>query len=102
MTNREYIVSKTSKFNLAKADIELILIENDLNPNEEVDVNSCKLALYSSFYSMIPLADITEGDMSVKWNMEAIKLFFAGLAKELKLENPFEGKKPTIKSIRIW
>lgn len=103
MTNKEYIAKSVGKFNLDQDDIDLILIEaENLNPNDEVNLKACKQALYSSFTKLIPMADITEGDMSIKWNMEAVKMYYAGLCADLGHENPYAPKKPSAKFFRPW
>lgn len=87
MTSGEYLTRLLSRFGLAEPDVEMILLNQNLSAEETADVPALKAALYNEFTSLIPLADITEGGYSVKWNMESIKLWYSQLAKELGKEN---------------
>lgn len=103
MTNRAYITLLLGRFNLSPTDIDLVLVEaTDLVMDEVMDKEKCKQALYNAFYQLIPLADVHEGDMAIKWNLEAIKFYFGGLCNDLGYENPYARKEPTIKGFKPW
>lgn len=81
-TNIGYLTATLSRFGLTQTDIDVIMVEH---PELEgaLDVNLCKNAMYGSFSAILPLANVSEGGYSVSWNMEAIKLWYDKLCKEL-------------------
>jgi hypothetical protein len=85
-TNSEYITSKLSRFNLSENDIDLILAENPLLDGP-LDVMNCKLAIYSSISSILPLADVKESEYAITWKIDALKLWYQGLCNELGKPN---------------
>lgn len=90
MTTKEYLTTLLSRFGLSGSDVYLIILNQNLLEDEAADVAKVKAALYSEFTSIIPLADVSEGGYSIKWNMEAVKLWYSQLAKELGRENVLE------------
>jgi len=76
-----------SRFNVSETDIELILVNQGIVPEEPVDVIKAKTAMCREFAMMIPLANVSEGGYSVSWNMEALKLWYRQTASELGLED---------------
>ena len=86
MLVKEYLTASLSKFDLSESDIDLIMINQNLL-NDEVDVKLAKTAMYNEFSSLIPLMDLSEGTMSIRWNFSAIKLWYSLLAKELGKED---------------
>jgi len=104
MTNKEYIQSIVSRFGASQTEVNILFAENnELNPDAEVNVSACKNALYGSFCSWVPMYESrSEGDMTVKWNWNAVKSFAASLSKELGKENPFDTEKPSVTAIDIW
>ena len=84
-TNNEYLLSKLNKFGLTQSDIDVIVVENSLE--SELDILKCKIAMYNSFSSILPLANISEGNYSITWNIEALKIWYSQLCKELGKEN---------------
>lgn len=91
MTNKEYLTATLSRFGLTETDVNLIILNQNINEVESVRVPEMKAALYSEFTSIIPLADVSEGGYSIKWNMEAIKLWYSQLANELGRDNILDG-----------
>lgn len=91
MTNKEYLTATLSRFGLTETDVNLIILNQDINEVGNVSVPEMKAALYSEFTSIIPLADVSEGGYSIKWNMEAIKLWYSQLANELGRDNILDG-----------
>ncbi|WP_392436461.1 DUF6706 family protein [Cruoricaptor ignavus] len=87
MTNREYLTATLSRFGLNGSDVELLMVNQGLEADGAADAADMKLALYTEFTSIIPLADISEGGYSVRWNMDAVKLWYSNLARELGKEN---------------
>jgi len=95
-TNREYLTKALAKFNVSADDIDVILADNSaVNGDTTLDVKACKLALYNSMSSILPLANVGESDYSVSWNIEALKLWYKALCKELGKPNAL---KPVIRN----
>lgn len=90
-TNKEYLTAKLSKFGLSESDIDLIIIENT-SLSGSLDVNACKLAIYKSMTSILPTADVTESDYSIRWNLEVLKLWYNSLCTELGKDNVLSPK----------
>lgn len=87
MNVREYLTATLSKFQLSPSDIDLIMINQGLTEEEPVDVMTVKTAIYNEFSALIPVMDISEGSMSIKWNMAGLSAWYSLLAKELGKED---------------
>lgn len=90
-TNKEYLTAKLGKFGLSADDIDAIILENP-SLSGALDVNACKLAMYSSMSSILPAADISEGGYSITWNIDALKLWYSSLCTELGKSNALKPK----------
>lgn len=92
MTYRSWITQTVKHFNLSAEDVELLLVNQAgriPNPDDEVDVNIAKRALYDEFALLIPMySSVSEGGYSVSWNWDAIKEWRKGIAQQLGLTNP--------------
>lgn len=89
MTVKEYLTATLSKFQLSPSEIDLIMINQELE-NVEMgmgDVLTAKTAIYNEFSALIPVMDISEGSMSIKWNMAGLRAWYSLLAKELGKED---------------
>lgn len=83
-TNKEYLLKSLAKFNISEDDVDVILAESPtVIGTASVNVKACKEAVYRSLSSILPLANVSEGHYSVSWNMEALKLWYNALCKEL-------------------
>ena len=83
MTYVEWMSAMGAKFNMSKQDVDLVIINQGLYPDDLVDVTVAKTALCKEFALAIPLANVSEGGYSVSWNMEAIKLWYNATCGEL-------------------
>ena len=86
MTYREWMKSSTARFNIGESDIELMLTNQAaLIPDTDatVDVRTAKLALCGEIATIIPMANISEGGYSLSWNMDAVKLWYTSMCREL-------------------
>lgn len=95
MTYKEWITKSTGKFNIEADDVELILCnQSELipDPEAEVDIKTAKTALCKEFAAIIPLANISEGGLSVTWNMDAIKLWYNSTCSELGVNSVMKPK----------
>ena len=86
MTVKEYLTATLSNFQLSSSEIDLIMINQDL-PDDEVDVVAVKTAIYNEFSALMPIVDISEGSMSIKWTMAGLRAWYSLLAKELGKED---------------
>ncbi len=85
MTYKEYLTATLSKFQISPAEIDLIIVNQGLEG--EADVLTAKTAIYNEFSTLIPVMDVSEGTMSVKWNLGALRMWYSLLAKELGKED---------------
>lgn len=83
MTYKEYLLASLSKFQVSVADVNLILINQEINGEDVADIRKAKEAIYAEFSGLIPIVEISEGGMSIKWNLPALKMWYSLLAKEL-------------------
>ena len=82
MNYKEYLTATLSRFNLSDADIDLIIINQGLEGGE-LDVKTAKMAIFKEFSLILPLANISEGGLSISWNIDALKMWYSQLANEL-------------------
>ena len=83
MTNKEYLTGLISKFGVSEMDIDMIIVSQGLNGDSEADVKAVEEAAYNEFQQLIPIQEVAEGDLSIKWNMTGLKLWYSLLAKKL-------------------
>ena len=86
-TNSEYLFTSLSRFNISSNDIDVMLLEAGLDDSASVDIAACKEVIYNGISKVIPLANVSEGGYSITWNVEAVKIYYAQLCKELGKEN---------------
>lgn len=87
MTVKEYLTATLSKFQLSPSEIDLIMINQKLEDVDVEDVATVKTAIYNEFSALIPVLEISEGSMSIKWNMDGLKTWYSLLSKELGKED---------------
>lgn len=87
MNNKEYISATLSRFNIGDTEIDLILLNQGIDAQENVNIGLAKMAMFKEMSLLIPIADLKEGGFSITWNIEAIKLWYSLLAKELGRED---------------
>lgn len=85
MTNSEYLTALTRRFGLTETDVQMILISQGISGEEAAQVADVKLAIHAEFPRLIPMKNVSEGDYSESWNLEAVKLWYSLLSKELGL-----------------
>lgn len=105
MTYTEWLTKTGARVNMNADDVELILTNQAAlipNPNATVDVRTAKLALCNEFAAILPMANVSEGGYSITWNMDAVKIWYNAMCKELGIENVLE-RKPKVKGHSdIW
>jgi hypothetical protein len=91
MTYKEYISNELSDLYMSPGKISNLLEgikqAEGINPDDEVDVSVAKKALYNSFSSILPKANVSEGKFSVSWLTDNILTWYSLLANELGLPN---------------
>lgn len=106
MSNQEYLTTILGKFGVSEQEIILLMIEQGVDPNQEISGKSDTLPLKKAMYDQLPLMlagmqDVSEGGYSIKWNLDGIKLWYSALAKELGLPNNLIPK-PTARGKSPW
>lgn len=106
MTYIEYISTTLIPFGVESPIIDLIILNQGLEPNktiqDENDIMLAKKAMFKEFGVYIPKSkNITEGGYSITWDMEAIKLWYSSLAKDLG-ENDNITECAIINSKKMW
>lgn len=97
--NREYLTATLNRFNLSETDIDVIMAEHP-ELDGELNVMSCKLAMYASMSAILPTTDVSESGYSVTWNIDTLKLWYRSLCNELGKPNAL---KPAIRNrSNIW
>lgn len=103
MTNREYIAALLFQFEVEQTTIDAILESSELVSGETANKLKCKEAIYSNLLLWFNTKDVSDGSLSIKSNIEALKLWFSNLCNELNKPNPFtldeQRIKPKAKSI---
>lgn len=101
MTNKEYIAKSLSRLDITSDEVDLIIVENGLNSVSDVSVTECKKAIVKSFGIWIPIhSSISEGGVSKSWNLDAVKLYYSGLCKELGI---VDVSQPTVRDrSNLW
>ena len=99
MTYTEWLTKTGARVNMSADDMQLILTNQaELIPdaNATVNVRTAKLALCKEFAVVLPMANVSEGGYSISWNMEAVKMWYNAMCKELGIDNTLESK-PKVK-----
>lgn len=105
MTYREWMRITCSRFNMNSDEVELILynqLETIGNPDDTTDVTTAKRALLKEAAMLIPLANIQEGDYSVSWNLEALKLWYSQTCGELGIPDELTVKRGVRNRSNVW
>lgn len=90
MTYLQYVTVTLGKFGLSTSEVEFILTESDLDPDDTVTTAEQKLLIKKAMYNYVPLLmsglqNVSEGGYSVTWNLEGLRLWYSFLATELGL-----------------
>ena len=89
---------------MAEDDIDIILVKSELDADADVDVRSCDMATYNRMSVLFKsaLLNVSEGGYSVSWNMEALKLFYNALCRELGVENVLLARPKVRNRSHLW
>lgn len=101
MTYRDWFKATCEDFNISDGKLEVIMVNQGLNPDEEVDVFKAKKALCLEFATIIPMySSVSEGGFSKSYNMEAIKIWYSRMCKSVGVRDV---TKPSLKNkSNIW
>lgn len=83
MTYKEYITKTLNRFYVSPDDIEILMLNQAIDPEADVDVHTAKMAVYKEFSSILPVANMSEGGSSVTWITENVLAWYSLLASEL-------------------
>ena len=100
-TNKEFINASLKRFGVEETDVDLIMAEHpELDPEGEVSANACKVAMYESMSVILPAMshNVSEDGYSVTWNIEAIKMWYSALCRELGKTDVLTLKRPKIRN----
>ena len=89
MTNKEYLTAYLEGLGISEVEKEALMVEAGINAESNAEPHKCKMAVYrrKSIILKDAMRDITEGEMTIKWNTEIVKAFYGVLSAELEYEN---------------
>lgn len=104
MTNKEYLSKSLKGLQLQEDDIEIIMLKANINPEQDADAHTCDAAVHNRFSVVLKgmMANISEGGMSVSWNMEAVKMYYNTLCNELGVENVLMERPKVRNRSNLW
>ena len=81
LTNLQYLTINCGGTGVSADELSLYLQNAGLNANANADTEACDMVLYKEFSIILrqALMNVSEGGMSVSWNMEAVKAYYATL-----------------------
>lgn len=83
MTYKEYLTKTLSRLYVSPDDIDILILNQGINPEEEADVYTAKMAVYNEMSSLLPLANMCEGGTSITWVNDNVLRWYSLLASEL-------------------
>lgn len=103
-TNKEYLTKSLGYLNVSDNDIEVILLKAGMDADAPADVAGCDLAAYNRFSVILSgmTQNVSEGGYSLSWNMDAVKLWYNALCRELGKENVLEAKPRIRNRSNFW
>ena len=109
ITAKEYIEAKLQEFSITISDAELTvqLLLNGVGENETFSpaiFTPIKKTLVAIIPQLLLVSEVSEGDLTIKWNIDGVKAYYSILCKELGLEDVLNtATKPTITNrSNIW
>ena len=93
MTNKEYLTTYLEGLGISEGEIEIIILDEGIDPNMNAEPRRLKTAIYNRIAIVLKsvTGNKTEGGYTVRWNMEAVKLFYSSLCVELGKQNQMNG-----------
>lgn len=89
MTNKEYLTKSLNGTNLSDDDIEIIMLKGGIDADAPASPHQCDVAVYNRFSVVLKgaMQNVSEGGMSISWNIDAMKMYYNALCNELGKEN---------------
>ena len=89
MTNKEYLTKSLNGMNLSDDDIEIIMLKGGIDADAPASAEQCDVAVYNRFSVVLKgaMQNVSEGGMSISWNIEAMKMYYNALCTEYGKEN---------------
>ena len=99
MTNKEYLIKSLNGTNLSDDDIEIIMLKGGIDADAPASAEQCDVAVYNRFSVVLKgaMQNVSEGGMSISWNIDAMKMYYNALCNELGKENVLVNR-PTIRN----
>lgn len=104
MTICEFIKSDFSQFGIELSEHEMIalMIDNGIDINTEYNPTIAKKVIVGYIPKLLLRPDISEGGMSLKYNLQSIQSYYGLLCAELGVENKLI-EKPKVKNrSNLW
>ena len=104
MTVCEFIKSDFLQFGieLSQHEMNALMIDNGIDINTEYDTKIAKKAIVGYIPKLLLRPDISEGGMSLKYNLQSIQSYYGILCAELGIENKLI-ERPKVKNrSNVW
>lgn len=90
--------------NVSDTDIDVILLKAGMDADAPADVVACDLAAYNRVSVVLAsmMQNVSEGGYSISWNMDAVKLWYNAICRELGKENVLEAKPKIRNRSNFW
>lgn len=92
MTYRRWFELTCSQWGVETDRVDLIMYNQGLVPNDTADVLTAKKALCKEIALLLPLQNVSEGSMSLSYNWDAIKKWYAEVSQQVGLNNTLAPK----------
>ena len=104
ITNKEYLTMSLGNLNVSETDIDVILLKAGMDADATADVTGCDLAAYNRVSVVLAAMtqNVSEGGYSLSWNIEAVKLWYNAICRELGKENVLEAKPKIRNRSNFW
>lgn len=104
ITNKEYLSKSLGNLNMSEDDIDVILLKAGMDADTPADIAGCDLAAYNRFSVVLAAMtqNVSEGGYSISWNIEAVKLWYNAICRELGKENVLEAKPKIRNRSNFW
>lgn len=104
ITNKEYLSKSLGNLNVSDDDIDVILLKAGMDADAPADIAGCDLAAYNRFSVVLAsmTQNVSEGGYSISWNMDAVKLWYNAVCRELGKENVLEAKPKIRNRSNFW
>lgn len=104
MTNLQYIKVNCGGFGITDDELVLVLSNAGIDTEANADTEACDLVLYNHFSLVLrqALMNVSEGGMSVSWNMEAVKAYYKLLCNKTGQHDVVFGRPAIRNRSNMW